>query len=113
MSLVEAFFRERCKSRVYPSNFNKKDSNTEVFPYGFFTITFLKLLKHFLRDIFAKHCLTLSQPCKLTCLKKIYRASFLTLKVFILCKKLCLYWNADANANADVEMPMPRLPNGH
>ena len=28
-----------------------------------------------------------------------------------MCRKLYLYWNADANANA--EMPMPRFPNDH
>ena len=31
--------------------------------------------------------------------------------LFILCKKLYLYWNADANAKADAEMPMQRFPN--
>ena len=54
----------------------KKESNTEVFSYGFFTVTFFKLLKHFLRDIFAKHCLTLSQPCNLTCLIKYIELAF-------------------------------------
>ena len=35
---------------------------------------------------------------------------------FILCKRQCLYLNADvyadANADDDAEMPMPRFPNG-
>ena len=29
-----------------------------------------------------------------------------------LCKRQCLYFNGDANAIANAEMPMPRFPNG-
>ena len=62
----------------------KRDSNTEAFPYGFFTVILFKLLENFLRDIFAKHFLTKSQASNLqvatlleiTCLTKIYRTSF-------------------------------------
>ena len=43
----------------------KKDSNPEVFSYGFFKVTIFKLLENFLRDVFTKHFLTKSQAFNL------------------------------------------------
>ena len=79
MSLVEAFFIKDASLEFISAISLKKDSNTEVFPYGLFTVTLFKLSENFLRDIFAKHFLTKSQAAPLmeiTCLTKIYRSSF-------------------------------------
>ena len=56
MSLVEAFFTKDASLEI-PVISLKRDSNTEVFPYGFM-VTLFKLSKRFLQDIFAKHFLT-------------------------------------------------------
>ena len=78
------FFTKDASLEFIAAASSKRDSNTEVFPYGFFTATFLKLLENFLRDIFAKHFLIKSQAFSLqvatlleiTSLTKIYRTSF-------------------------------------
>ena len=78
------FFTKDASLEFIPAISLKRDSNAEVFLYGFFTITPFKLSENFLRDIFAKHFLTKSQASNLTvanlmeitCLKKIYKISF-------------------------------------
>ena len=84
MSLMEAFFTKDASLEFIPAISLKRDFSAEFFPYGFSTVTLLKLLENFLRDIFAKHFLTKSQASNLTvanlmeitCLKKIYKISF-------------------------------------
>ena len=61
MSLVKAFFIKDASLELIPAISLKTDSNTEIFPYGFFTVTVFKLSANFLRDIFAKYFLTKSQ----------------------------------------------------
>ena len=84
MSLMEAFFTKNASLKFMPAISLKRDSNTEVFPYGFFTVTVFKLPGNVLRDIFAKHFLTKSQASylkvatlmEITRLTKLYRSSF-------------------------------------
>ena len=101
----------------------KADSNTEAFGYGLFMVTLFKLSGNFLGDIFAKHFLTKLQASnpwvttllEMTCLKKQIELGFNPKGyLFMLCKKLYLYSNADVdvNANIDAEIRMPRFPNG-
>ena len=61
MSLVKAFFTKDASLELIPAISLKTDSNTEIFPYRFFTVTLFKLSANFLRDIFAIHFLTKSQ----------------------------------------------------
>ena len=65
MSLVEAFFTKYASLEFIPAISLKRDSNTEVLPYGFFTVIFFKLSKIFLQDVFAKYFLTKSQASNL------------------------------------------------
>ena len=65
MSLVEAFFTKYASLEFIPAISLKRDSNTEIFPYGFFTVTLFKLSENFSQDIFAKHFLTKSQASNL------------------------------------------------
>ena len=61
MSLVKAFFTKDASLELIPAISLKTDSNTEIFPYRFFTVTLFKLSANFLRDFFAIHFLTKSQ----------------------------------------------------
>ena len=47
MSLVGAIFTKDASLEFIPAISLKRDSNTEVFSYGFFTITLFKLLEKF------------------------------------------------------------------
>ena len=53
------------RSRVYPCNFMKNDTTTEVFLHVFCKVALFKLSGNFLRDIFAKHSLTKFLGCDL------------------------------------------------
>ena len=59
------FFNKDASLEFIPAISLKRDSNTEVFSYGFFTVTLFKLSENFLRDKFAKHFLTKSQTSNL------------------------------------------------
>ena len=59
------FFTKDASLEFIPAISLKRESNTEVFSYRFFTITLFKLSENFLRDIFAKHFLTKSQASNL------------------------------------------------
>ena len=50
MSLVEAFFTKDANLEFITAISLKRDSNTELLPYAFFTVTFFKLLENFLPD---------------------------------------------------------------
>ena len=52
------FFTKDASLEFIPAISLKRDSNAEVFLYGFFTVTLFKLSEDFLRGIFAKHFLT-------------------------------------------------------
>ena len=78
------FLTEVAGLKVIRSNLIKKDSITELFLHGSCAVALFKLLRNFLRHIFAKHFLTKSLASnlqvttllKLTCLTKIYRSNF-------------------------------------
>ena len=59
------FFTKDASLEFIPAISLKRDSNTEVFQYEFFTVTLFKLSENFLRHIFAKHFLTKSQASNL------------------------------------------------
>ena len=54
MSLVETFFTKDASLEFIPAISLKRDSNTEVFPYGFFTVTLLKLSEIIFCEILCK-----------------------------------------------------------
>ena len=98
------FFIKDASLGFIPAISLKTNSNTEVFTYGFCMVALFKLWGDFLRDIFAKHFLTKSQASNLSvatsletmCLTKYIELAFNSKRLFILCKKLYLYWNVDA-----------------
>ena len=64
-SLMEAFFTKVKCLESFPAILLKKDSTTEIFQHGFCKVALFQLSGNFLRDIFAKHYLTMSQASNL------------------------------------------------
>ena len=111
------FFTKDTSLEFIPAISLKKDSNSEVFSYGFFKVTIFKLLENFLRDVFTKHFLTKSQAFNLqvatlqeiTCLTKFIEIAFNS-KGYLYCVKNYIYIGMRMPMSMPMPLPMPRCP---